>query len=146
MPQACQTAAASLPTNASVIAAGDKNATGLQALANFGCYMSGSSVILPPAQGTYGNMGSNMFRGRRLKIWDMSVTKNWNIKEKVTAQFRTEVFNVLNIVNYAGNGGTNPATPSSFMVSPGTPDVVNSAPVFGTGGPRKIQLGLKFLF
>ena len=33
-----------------------------------------------------------------------------------------------------------------FGKSAGTPDVVNSAPVFGTGGPRKIQLGAKFIF
>jgi hypothetical protein len=146
MPQACITAAASLPTNASVIAAGDKNATGLQTLSNFGCYVAGDSVMLPPAQGTYGNMSVNLFRGRRLKVWDLSVSKNWNIKEKLTAQFRVEVFNVINIVNLAGNGGANPLNPSTFGVSPGTPDVVNSAPVFGTGGPRKIQLGAKFIF
>jgi hypothetical protein len=108
--------------------------------------MTGSTVIVPPAQGTFGNMARNVLRGQRLRVWDLSLAKNWKIKERFTAQFRVECFNVINAVNYAANGGTNPATPSTFGVSPGTPDVVNSAPVFGTGGPRKIQLGAKLIF
>jgi len=146
MPQACVTAATNLPVNPAVVAANDPNATGLLALSNFGCYAVGNTVIVPPAQGTFGNMGRNVLRGQRLRVWDVSLAKNWKIKERFTAQFRVECFNVINAVNYAANGGTNPATPSTFGVSPGTPDVVNSAPVFGTGGPRKIQLGAKLIF
>jgi len=145
MPQACQNAAVALPVNPNVPGS-DPNSTGLKALGNFGCYMTGNTVIVPPAQGTFGNMARNVLRGQRLRVWDMSVAKNWKIKERFTAQFRVECFNIINAVNYAANGGTNPATPSTFGVSPGTPDVVNSAPVFGTGGPRKIQLGAKLIF
>jgi hypothetical protein len=111
--------------------------------------MNNGSVIVPPAQGTYGNMARNVLRGQRLRVWDMSLAKNWKIKERVTAQFRIECFNIINAVNYAipaPGTGTNPASPSSFGISTGTPDVVNGAPVFGTGGPRKIQLGAKFIF
>jgi outer membrane receptor protein involved in Fe transport len=147
MPAACVNAAAGLPTNPNVADTGlASNATGLEVLGNFGCYMTGSTVIVPPAQGTFGNMARNVLRGQRLRVWDVSLAKNWKIKERFTAQFRVECFNVINAVNYAANGGTNPATPSTFGVSPGTPDVVNSAPVFGTGGPRKIQLGAKLIF
>jgi hypothetical protein len=145
MPQACVNAATNLPVNPNVPSS-DANSTGLKALGNFGCYMTGSTVIVPPAQGTFGNMARNVLRGQRLRVWDLSLAKNWKIKERFTAQFRVECFNVINAVNYAANGGTNPATPSTFGVSPGTPDVVNSAPVFGTGGPRKIQLGAKLIF
>ena len=60
------------------------------------------------------------------------------------------MFNVLNVVNYAApaNGGTTSAyaSPALFGTSGGTPDVANGAPVFGTAGPRKIQLGAKFIF
>jgi hypothetical protein len=31
-------------------------------------------------------------------------------------------------------------------VSSATPDVGVNSPIVGTGGPRKIQLGLKFIF
>lgn len=119
----------------------DADATGLAALANYGCYMINGSVIVRPAQGTYGNMARNVLRGQSLRIWDLSLSKNWTIKERFTAQFRVECFNVINAVNYAiptPGTNTNPASSSSFGVSPGTPDIVNGAPVFGTGGPRKI--------
>jgi hypothetical protein len=82
-------------------------------------------------------------------VWDLSLAKNWKIKEQLTAQFRIECFNVINAVNYsipAPATGTNPASPSSFGVSTGTPDVVNGVPVFGVRGPRKIQLGAKIIF
>jgi outer membrane receptor protein involved in Fe transport len=146
MPLACTQASAALPVNLAVSGA---NSTGLASLQSLGCYMNNGSVIVPPAQGTYGNMARNVLRGQRLRVWDMSLAKNWKIKERVTAQFRIECFNIINAVNYAipaPGTGTNPASPSSFGVSTGTPDVVNGAPVFGTGGPRKIQLGAKFIF
>jgi hypothetical protein len=46
MPVASVTAATNEATNPN-IPASDKNATGLKALANFGCYVSGNSVIVP---------------------------------------------------------------------------------------------------
>ena len=140
MPLACYEASNSLPINPNV------GTSGLASLTSLGCYMSNGSVIVPPAQGTYGNMGRNMLHGQPLREWDLSVSKNWKIKERLTAQFRAEMFNILNLVNYANSTGLNPASPSSFGLSTGTPDVINQAPVFGTGGPRKIQLGLKFIF
>lgn len=150
MPQACVNAAASLPVNPNVPST-DPNATGLAALSTFGCYMEGNSVIVPPAQGTYGDISRNEFYGPVYRQWDFSVVKNWKIKERITAQFRAEMFNLLNFVNYGTPGisagtNTNPSNPAAFGVSPGTPDVANNAPVFGTGGPRRIQLGLKFIF
>ncbi len=112
--------------------------------------MVNGSVIVPPAQGTFGDIPRNAFRGQGEHYLDLSITKNWNIKERVTAQFRAEMFNVLNVVNYAApaNGGTTSAyaSPALFGTSGGTPDVANGAPVFGTAGPRKIQLGAKFIF
>jgi hypothetical protein len=150
MPQACVSAASNLPTNPSVPDTGlASNATGLEALTNFGCYMQGGAVIIPPAQGTYGNMARNALFGQALHVWDMSVSKNWRIKERLTAQFRAEIFNALNAVNPSiptATGSKSPASAKSFAISPGTPDVINNAPVFGTGGPRKIQLGAKLIF
>ena len=150
MPGQCITASAGLPVNPSVPSS-DKNATGLAALSNFGCYLSNGSVIVPPAQGTYGNMGRNQLRAPGFGEWDLSVVKNWNLTERVKFQFRAECFNVLNSTILGGPGsksGANstPLTPNLFGVSPGTPDVAHGAPVFGTGGPRKVQLGAKFIF
>ena len=61
-----------------------------------GCYASGNSVLTPPAYGTYGTVGKNIFRNPNFRTWDFSVTKDFKIKERLTAQFRGELFNVLN--------------------------------------------------
>ena len=44
------------------VANGPGGTTGLQSLANFGCYQKGSSVLVPPAVGTFGTTGRNVFR------------------------------------------------------------------------------------
>jgi hypothetical protein len=140
VPAACTTAAAAVPT-------GPTGQTGAQALAAYGCYMEGNSVIVPATQGTFGTMGRDVLRGKGFHEWDMSVSKNWKLfKERLTAQFRAEFFNVLNEVNYApgGTAGSSLSSPTSFGQSASTPDTAN--PVIGTGGPREIQLGLKFIF
>ena len=140
IPAACTTAAASVPT-------GPTGQTGLQALAALGCYMEGSSVIVPATQGTFGTMGRDVLRGKGFSEWDTSISKNTKLfKERLTAQFRAEFFNVLNHVNYAPGGttGSSLSSPTSFGQSASTPDTAN--PVIGSGGPREIQLGLKFIF
>ena len=125
-------------------------------LANLGCYAYKSSVLVPPAYGSYGTMGPNIFRGPGYVNLDMSITKVWSFKERYRAQFRAEFFNVFNhpeLSNpYGGPGGDNTYTdPSadagaSFGFRPTTPDVTSSNPVLGSGGPRAIQLGLKIIF
>jgi hypothetical protein len=125
-------------------------------LANLGCYANGSSVLVPPAFGSYGTTAPNMFRGPGYFNVDLSVTKVINFGERLKAQFRAEFFNVLNHPNMAnpfgGPGGSNTFTdPSadagaSFGFQPLTPDVVSSNPLLGSGGPRAIQLGLKLIF
>ncbi|MBV8846091.1 MAG: TonB-dependent receptor [Bryobacterales bacterium] len=125
-------------------------------LANLGCYAVGKSILIPPAFGSYGTLGPNVFRGFPFYNWDLSVTKVWKYKERLTAQFRAEFFNVLNHPNisnpFGGAGGDNTYTdPSgtggaSFGFRPETPDVTSSNPVLGSGGPRAIQLGLKLIF
>ena len=125
-------------------------------LTNLGCYANGSSILIPPAYGTYGNTAPNMFRGTPFRNWDMSITKAWKFKERLTAQFRAEFFNVLNHPNisnpFGGPGGDNSYTDptadanASFGFRPQTPDVTSSNPVLGSGGSRAIQLGLKLIF
>jgi hypothetical protein len=88
--------------------------------------------------------------------WDLSVSKNWRFRERLTAQLRAEFFNVLNHANisnpFGGPGGTNQYTDPSgtkgtlFGVRPQTPDVTSSNALLGSGGPRSMQLGLKLLF
>jgi hypothetical protein len=153
LPQACIDAAASLPNSpvgtgvstTTTDAAGATANTARFQLNRLGCYMMGNSVIVPPAQGTFGTMGLFQLRGRGFSEWDMSIIKSWKITERLTTQFRTEIYNVTNSVKFADPGATL-SSPSSFGQSTATPDVNANSPIVGTGGPRKFQLGLKFLF
>lgn len=144
-------------TNAACMAkAQAQGPLGVASLANMGCYAQGSSVLIPPAFGSYGTTGPNIFRGPGYANVDLSVTKSINFNERIKAQFRAEFFNIFNHPNisnpFGGPGGDNTYTdPSadagaSFGFRPQTPDVTSSNPVLGSGGPRAIQLGLKILF
>ena len=122
---------------------------GLATLAN-GCYAVGNSVLIAPALGQFGTMSKNMFYDSGYHNWDLSVFKNWTFKERLTAQFRAEFFNILNLKNYANpnlvTGASDPSSTGQFGCACETPDVANTNPALGSGAAREIQLGLKLIF
>src|SRR5260370_2969290 len=133
------------------------NASGLAdaSLNTFDCYANGQSMLLPPAFGTLGNLGRNVFLDTGFHNLDLSISKNWKFKERLTAQFRAEAFNVPNHPTFANPwGGTSgygagvTADPSvgPFGCGCATPDVAAVNPVLGSGSARAIQLGLKLTF
>jgi outer membrane receptor protein involved in Fe transport len=144
MPGACT-------SNAAALGAG-----GTASLNAFGCYAQGHSVMIPPAFGTFGTMGRNMFRDSGFRDLDLSVTKDWKFRERLTAQFRAEFFNVLNHPSFANPyGGTSgygpgafddPSSIGSFGCGCATPDQAGGNPVVGSGSNRAIQFGLKLSF
>jgi hypothetical protein len=121
-------------------------------LTNLGCYAVGSSVLIPAAYGSYGNSRRNIWRDAGFRNWDLSVTKTQKIKERLSAQFRAEFFNVLNhpiFSNPTGGPGGGAGDPSSgvpFGFTAATPDTYSSNPQLGSGGSRAIQLGMKLSF
>jgi hypothetical protein len=119
----------------------------------FGCYMKGSSMMLPPALGSFGNMGRNTFRDSGYKNVDFSVAKKWTVHERFGAEFRAEFFNVLNHPNFAnpfggqnGFGLNDPSSTSNFGCGCATPDGAAANPIIGSGGARAVQLSLKLSF
>ena len=60
-----------------------------------------------PANGAVGNLGRDTLTGPGYVDWDMSLAKSTQIHERVRAQFRAEIFNVLNHteLRYAECGG-----------------------------------------
>jgi hypothetical protein len=130
------------------------NTPGLMASLNqFGCYAQGNSVLIPPAIGTYGTAGRNLFRDSGFRSWDLSVVKGWTFKERLTAQFRAEFFNILNHPNFAnpyggpnGYANNDPSTGFGFGCGCATPDQAGTNPVLGSGSNRAVQLGLKLIF
>jgi hypothetical protein len=129
-------------------AAGTNNQAALNQLGNYGCFISpnGKTVITPPAQGTFGDTGRNVFRGPSFKNWDFSVSKTFQLHERLNLQFRAEFFNILNHPNFDVFSLDNDlSSPSSLGLVTFTPDLGSASnPVLGTGGSRHIQLGAKF--
>jgi len=123
-----------------------------ESLAFFGCYAQGSSIMIPPPLGQFGNMSRNMFPDSGFRNLDFSVAKNWHLGERLRAQFRAEFFNIFNHPNFANpyggqNGfGLNDPSARPFGCGCATPDVAAANPVIGSGGSRAVQLGLKFIF
>jgi hypothetical protein len=136
LPQACIDTANAEPT-------AFPGFTGLARLNQLGCYMMGNSVLVPAAMGTFGSMAR--YQIRALGNWevDLSIIKTFKIKERLTSQFRAEIYNLSNSTFFAAPSATL-SSPSTFGSSSSTPD--SASPFVGTGGPRKIQLGLKFIF
>ena len=119
-------------------------------LATNGCYIKNGSVLIAPPIGQFGTAGRNIFRGSGFRNWDVSVTKEFSFRETLKAQFRAEIFNVLNHPNFATPGvngaGSNSPSGSNFGAALATPDTAASNPVLGSGGSRAMQLGLKLIF
>ncbi len=143
------------PNSAALVANCLKFAPDPNTLASGGCFANGNSAMTPPTAGTFGTMGRNMFRDSGFRDWDLSVFKNFTWKERYNAQFRLEVFNILNHPVFANpygasggfSGGNNdPSSAGGFGAAIGTPDTVVGNPVVGSGDSRTLQVGLKLTF
>src|SRR5262252_9517374 len=94
------------------------------------------SAFAMPAQYTFGNAPRNVLRGPKAMITDLSLVKNVPVSGPVRVQFRAEIFNAFNTVNY------------------GNPNAVFGSATFGrisatnTTYPnmRQVQLGVKLMF
>ncbi len=123
-----------------------------ESLAFFGCYANGSSVMIPPPLGQFGNMGRNMFQDTGFRNFDFSLAKSFHIGETKRLQLRAEFFNIFNHPNFANpyggqNGfGLNDPSVRPFGCGCATPDIAAANPAVGSGGPRSIQLSAKFIF
>jgi hypothetical protein len=146
----------SAAATASAIAGCAAHAPSPATLAAAGCYVStnGSSFMVPPGLGTFGNMGRNIFRDSGYHNLDLSLFKNFHFTERFGAQLRWEVFNVFNIpiaANPSGassfvNTGNTPGPGAVFGASFLTPDFAAGNPLIGSGSQRVMQLGLKLTF
>jgi hypothetical protein len=98
-----------------------------------------------PDFGSFGNLGRNSIYGPGYKNVDFSITKQTQIAERLGLQLRVEFFNILNHPNFAQpNHNIDPGSSGGELTQ--TPDVAQTNPGLGGGGPRVIQLGLKLVF
>ncbi len=97
-----------------------------------------------PADGAFGTSARNVIIGPNLHIVDFSVNKLTRVTERVSLQFRAEIFNLFNRANFSlPNVDFNSA---AFGAISETPDVTAGNPRLGEGGPRVVQFGLKLVF
>jgi len=82
--------------------------------------------------GIYGNAGRGLISGPAFNSTDFSVLKDFRIREQLRLQFRTEMFNALNQVNF-NNPRTTVASGSFGQITSAQPG-------------RVIQFGLKLLW
>jgi hypothetical protein len=108
-------------------------------------YLNPNSFV-EPAVGTYGNLGRNQVYGPGFGDVDLSLVKTTPIyKDRVSAQFRVEMFNVFNRTNLSPPNNSLADGPS-FGQSTSTIGTSEGAPGIGAGEPYNTQLALKILF
>jgi hypothetical protein len=93
----------------------------------------------------FGGSGRNILRGQTIDNLDFSIFKNTKVTERLTVQFRAEVFNLFNR-EFLGNPGVF-ADAGSINLDPGfggPGDFLNLA--FNTSNRRFMQFGLRFVF
>jgi hypothetical protein len=98
------------------------------------------------APGTYGNSGRGLISGPGFANTDFSVLRDFRLREGLRLQFRSEMFNLFNQVNFSlPNSYSNSAlvTSSGALSNGGTFGQIQST-VSGTG--RQIQFALKLLW
>lgn len=83
----------------------------------------------------FGNLGRHILRGFGQRRFDIGLSKNTRITERTSLEFRWDVFNILNNVNFA--------IPNNVIGDAGT----DFGKITDTiGGPRVMQFGMKLRF
>ncbi len=86
-----------------------------------------------PATGlVIGNLSKSALSGPPTVTWNLSAHRTFPLTEKANLQFRAEMFNAFNQVNFA--------RPVNTMSNP------NFGRILGAGAPREIQLALKLTY
>jgi hypothetical protein len=101
------------------------------------------AAFADPAPGTFGTVRRNQFYSPGYGDMDLSFFKNTRIKERVNIQFRAEMFNLGNRINFAPPSSANSG--GTFTLSDTIGDY-NGAPGIGAGEPFNTQFGAKITF
>jgi hypothetical protein len=124
------------------------------------------AAFTTPAPGTYGELSRNALRGPAFKQFDLVLSKRFRLTEDMNVEFRTEVFNIFNIANFANPGATlNNSLPTvgstgalASGLQPGAPFTESTAGgtfgllrqtverTVGLGTNRQIQFALRLNF
>lgn len=121
------------------------------------CALNAGGQCIPGTQ-HFGSVSRNAFVGPAFKNFDFSLAKDNKLTEKIQMQFRVDFFNLFNHPNFANplwpnflvnvfqNGIDAQGRGVGFLPLTTTPDVGEGNPFLGNGGPRNIQLALRFSY
>jgi outer membrane receptor protein involved in Fe transport len=114
------------------------------------------SAFADPTFGTFGNTGRNTLIGPGFFDDDISIAKEFRIRESMFFEVRADMYNALNHVNFANPdadvgylGCASFATPCGASNGGGLADTTSgiiTGPAGGNGNMRIIQLGAHFKF
>ena len=90
------------------------------------------AAFATPALGTFGNLGRDMVNGAPQLNFDLSLVRNFTIRERFRLEARAEAFNAINHANFG-----NPTTSLSSS---------NFGKILTAGDPRILQFALKVHF
>lgn len=109
------------------------------------------AAFTPAPSGQQGNLGRNVLRGFEAWQADLGLQRQFRVTDELSLRFRAEFFNIFNHPSFG--------SPSNVLSSPlfgqSTQTLANSLaggnnagfnPLYQIGGPRSIQLALKFQF
>ncbi|HUS07381.1 MAG TPA: TonB-dependent receptor [Bryobacteraceae bacterium] len=123
-------------------------------------YFLNPAAFAIPAPGEFGNLGRNVLHGPILSQFDLTVQKQFPIRERMHVEFRAEIYNLFNRANFAnapaqlnqalgtGMNQLQPGQPFTASAAGGAFGVFNSTveKAVGLGAARQIQLSLRLTF
>ncbi len=113
--------------------------TGPVILGNPKQWFNPDAFLAPPANsGFYGDLGRDTFIGPGLATWDVSILKDTSIRERLSLQFRAEIFNLLNRANFN--------TPNLIVFTPSGVSGTAGAITSTSTTSRQVQFGLKLIW
>jgi hypothetical protein len=111
------------------------------------CTSNSFGGLTPPAGQVYcqnliGNLGRNQIVGPGLFDMDFSIFKNFRVTERISTQFRVEMFNVLNHPSFLPPLNQEAVLNSSNGAAPNRAGLIDTT----STDPRQIQFGMKVNF
>ena len=94
-----------------------------------------TAAFAPQVKGTAGNEAPNQLRGPHQRSLNLSLVRDFALRESLRLQFRVEGFNVTNTANFALPDG---------IIGDNTYGAITSTAT--NASPRQFQLALKLLF
>jgi hypothetical protein len=95
-----------------------------------------------PANGTWGNLGHDAFRGPALWQVDTALSRRIRLRERASLDLRGEMFNIFNRAQY-GNPLANISSPATFGA---ITTLANTTGPTGSGTPRQFQIAVRLFF